>query len=123
MTGEQVEQFVQHWCASWNTHDLEGIVGHFSEDATFTSPKAAQIAGSHTLHGKDALRDYWRTAIERATTRFFTPERVVWDPERRELALIYISDVDGYRRRATEFFRFNDAGEVYAGEAMYGADL
>jgi ketosteroid isomerase-like protein len=118
-----IDRFVEHWCENWNNHDLDGIVGHFSEDATFTSPKAAQFTGSATLKGKNALRAYWGAAIQRATSRVFTPERTVWDPEKNELVLVYISNVDGYRRRAVEFFRFNERREVTSGEAMYGADL
>lgn len=123
MNRTEIEEFVAHWCASWNASDLEAIVGHFREDATFTSPKAAQITGNATLKGKEALRAYWGAAIERARSRVFTPRRNVWDPETRELALLYVSDVDGLRRHAVEFFQFDDEGLVISGEAMYGAEV
>jgi hypothetical protein len=98
-------------------------MAHYHGDVTFISPKAAVIVGDPVIRGKDALRAYWGTAIERTTDRRFTPERHVWDPETNEIVLVYLSEVDGRRVRATELFRLDERGLVIAGEAMYGAEM
>ena len=67
MENAEAHAFVRHWLESWNNRDLEAILGHFSEDVVFTSPLAAiWIEGSGgVIRGKDQLRAYWATGLER----------------------------------------------------------
>lgn len=62
---DEADRFAKAWVAAWNSHDLELILSHFSEDITFTSPIAARIVpGSDgVIHGKAALREYWREGL------------------------------------------------------------
>lgn len=59
--------FADSWLEAWNTHDLEGVLGHFADDVVFTSPIAAKlIEGSGgIIRGKAALREYWREGLRR----------------------------------------------------------
>lgn len=61
------EEFSKEWIEAWNSHDLDRILSHYSDDFTMSSPYIAQIAGvaSGTLTGKAAVRSYWATALER----------------------------------------------------------
>jgi hypothetical protein len=63
----EAREFVESWLEAWNAHDVEAILAHFAEDATFTSPVAARIleASNGVVHGKAALRDYWREGLQR----------------------------------------------------------
>lgn len=115
--------FADEWVRVWNAHDLEGLLAHYAEDVTFTSPRAALLTGEAVVQGKPALHAYWGAAIARARSRHFTLERTLWDAETRELAVIYISQVDERRVRAVELFRFGADGLVVAGEALYGAEV
>jgi ketosteroid isomerase-like protein len=65
MRPEDVRAFAEEWVQAWNSHDLERVLSHFTEDATFTSPVAATIVpGSHgVIRGKAALREYWREGL------------------------------------------------------------
>ncbi len=47
----------------------------------------------------------------------------LWDPEGRELAIVYVCDADGARSRVCEMPAFDDEGRVARGEVMRGADL
>jgi hypothetical protein len=60
-------EFADRWAAAWNAHDVEAVLAHFSDDVVFTSPVAAQVVpdSGGVLRGKDALRDYWATALAR----------------------------------------------------------
>jgi hypothetical protein len=60
-------EFANRWAAAWNAHDIEAVLAHFSDDVVFTSPVAAQVVpgSGGVLRGKDALRDYWTTALAR----------------------------------------------------------
>ena len=59
--------FVRSWLEAWNAHDLEAVLAHFTQDATFTSPLAARIleGSDGVVHGKAALRGYWREGLSR----------------------------------------------------------
>jgi hypothetical protein len=65
MTPEYARAFASEWVEAWNAHDLERILGHFTEDVTFSSPVAAHIVpGSEgIISGKTALREYWREGL------------------------------------------------------------
>lgn len=63
--------FAREWIAAWNGRDLEAILAHYADDIVFASPKAATITGSPVVNGKEALRAYWREALDRAPDLHF----------------------------------------------------
>lgn len=73
MERDHAEAFVEHWLQSWNSHDIDGVLSHFSEDAVFTSPHAAQLVPETggVVRGKDALRRYWQTSLARVDDLHF----------------------------------------------------
>jgi ketosteroid isomerase-like protein len=52
---------------AWNSHDLDVILSHYSEDIEITTPmiKMALGEGDGSLKGKDAVADYWRRALDK----------------------------------------------------------
>ena len=60
------EEFARDWIESWNSHDLDRILSHYSDQFEMSSPKIIQIAGepSGTLKGKKAVGSYWSRALE-----------------------------------------------------------
>lgn len=67
VTAEQARRFAAEWIAAWNAHDLERILAHYTDDVTMASPVIVDLVGepSGTLHGKEAVRAYWATALAR----------------------------------------------------------
>jgi hypothetical protein len=63
----EAREFAQRWVDAWNAHDLDAVLVHFSDDAVFSSPVAAQLLPETegTLRGKDAIRAYWTVGLER----------------------------------------------------------
>ena len=120
MTPDAARHFAAHWAESWNRRDVEGVLAHFHDDVIFTSPTALAVVGSATVKGKQALRDYWNTAMGRITALHFTVDRALWDAQRRELAIIYIADIEGKSRRVSENLRFDDSGLVVSAEVFHG---
>jgi len=47
-------------------------------------------------------------------------DRVVWDSQNRELAIIYTSEIDGTTKRVSENLTFDQAGRVVAAEVFHG---
>jgi ketosteroid isomerase-like protein len=122
MTREEAEAFAAEWAAAWNELSVERVLAHFDEDVSFTSPTALAVAGVGTVRGKQALRDYWNTAIARVGSLKFVVERVLWDASSGELAIIYVSDACGRRKRVSENLIFNRNGLVVNAEVFHGVD-
>ncbi|MEO8062489.1 MAG: nuclear transport factor 2 family protein [Pseudomonadota bacterium] len=105
----------------WNEGDVERVLAHFSDDTVFTSPTAADVVGTATVRGKDALRAYWATALKRIGSVHFSVDHVLWDETRHELAIIYTATMAGKSRRVSENLRLGDDDKIVAAEVFHGA--
>lgn len=74
MTEAEAQNFASEWIAAWNSHDLERILRHYTDDVEVTSPLVETVMGpgQTTLRGKPRLREYWGTALERYPELHFT---------------------------------------------------
>jgi hypothetical protein len=64
MDHAEAHAFAQQWVTDWNAHDVEALLGHFTDDVVFTSPVAARILGGDgVIRGKEALRKYWSEGV------------------------------------------------------------
>ena len=120
MTSDEARAFAAQWAEAWNGRNIEQVLAHFREEVEFTSPTALSVMGVPTVRGKGSLREYWTKALARLASLRFTVDRVVWDPDSRELAIIYTSETDGKARRVSENLRFDAAGQVVAAEVFHG---
>lgn len=120
MTREEATAFAAGWAAAWNTRDVERVLSLFSDGITFVSPTALAVVGTATVRGKAALRAYWTNAMGRIDSLQFTVERVVWDAHAHELAIIYVSDINGAPKRVSENLQFGEDGLVISAEVFHG---
>ncbi|MFT4205132.1 MAG: nuclear transport factor 2 family protein [Chitinophagaceae bacterium] len=58
----EAKQFEERWIASWNAHNLDDILNHYSDDIEITTPmiKIALGTGNGTLKGKKEVGSYWQ---------------------------------------------------------------
>jgi ketosteroid isomerase-like protein len=121
MTRDQAAAFAHSWIDGWNARDVERILSLYTEDAVFTSPKAAALMGHGTQEGLAAIRRYWEFALQRITSLRLELLEAHWDPEAAALWVVYLSELNGTRHRSCELFKFGAGGKVREGEAFYGA--
>lgn len=121
MNRAEAEKHAEEWIRDWCARDIERIVSHSAEHARFVSPVAARRTGNPLVVGREALLKYWSGTRGYGSFRF-TLERVLWDDAKQEMVVVYTRDIDGHHDRACELCRFDDHGQVIAGEAMYGAE-
>ena len=71
-------RFADEWAAAWNSHDLERILDHYTDDVVFASPKIVQLMGDPAgeVRGKDALRGYWGKGLQHLPDLHFIVEAV-----------------------------------------------
>jgi hypothetical protein len=120
VTSIEARVFADRWARHWNGRDVEAVLAHFAEHAVFASPVALRVTGEATIHGKEALRAYWRRALANHPSLRFTINRVLWDADHSELAIIYDREVNGQHDRGAEVLTFDADGRIVRGEAFYG---
>jgi ketosteroid isomerase-like protein len=114
-------EFAARWVAAWNRRDVDAVLAHYVDDATFISPKAQLFVGTPVIRGKEALERYWRTASAKLDTLEFKLERAVWDGDSRQLVVLYEANLNGAKTRTCELMSFDAQGRQISGEAFYGA--
>jgi hypothetical protein len=120
MDRQQAEAYANRWIAAWNRLDIQEVLATFTEDVVFSSPRAKEVLGVPTIHGKQAMREYWEAGLPGVQNLRFTLVRTIWDEQRLELAIIYDREVNGQRGRAVEIMQFDGQGRVMSGEVFHG---
>ena len=114
---EWARTFASEWAESWNSHDLDRVLSHYSDDFEMSSPFIVAFSGeaSGTLKGKAQVGDYWRIALQRIPDlRFEILETFVCVNS----ITIYYKAVLG--KLATEVLFFNTDKKAYKAFAHYG---
>jgi SnoaL-like protein len=73
MDPEEARRRAADWIAAWNSHDLDRILSHYTDDFTMSSPYIPLVTGeqSGTVRGKPAARAYWEKGLQRAPDLHF----------------------------------------------------
>ncbi|WP_420603830.1 nuclear transport factor 2 family protein [Flagellimonas sp.] len=102
-------KFAEKWIKSWNSHDLDDIMAHYTEDIEITTPMIKMAAGidSGTLKGKKAVADYWEKALDKIPDLHFELIDVTEGVD--SVALYYKSVMN---KRAVEVMFFDKMGKV-----------
>ena len=117
MTTEWAHAFAREWIESWNSHDLDRILSHYTDDFEMRSPLIRErgFDPSGVLRGKDKVRAYWAKGLQAVP------------PIKFELHMVYVgasSLAIAYRSvgRAlvTEVIIFNSEGKIVSGSGLYG---
>jgi len=116
ITRQFAEAFAHEWIESWNSHDLDRIMSHYSENFEFSSPFIITVAGepSGKLQGHAAVRAYWSKALARRPDLHF---RLVTVFSGVASAVIHFQRHDG--SYAAEHFEFEPGGKVQKSSAHY----
>jgi ketosteroid isomerase-like protein len=112
------ERYAEQWAAAWNSHDLERILAHYTEDVVFASPRIVQVLGdpSGEVRGKDALREYWAKGLQHLPDLHFIVEDV-----RASVDSLVINYRNEKGQAVSEVLTFRD-GLVCRGFGAYGAE-
>lgn len=113
------QEFAQQWVAAWNAHDLDAVLSHFTEDAEFSSPVAAQLLPETqgVLRGKPAIRGYWALGLEKIPDLRFEVVHVYTG-----VGTIVINYRNHTGALVNEVLQLNDHGLVERGHGTYLAD-
>lgn len=115
---EFAQAFADDWIASWNAHDLDRIMAHYTDDFSMSSPLIVSLMNepSGTLHGKEAVGVYWTLALSRMPDLRFELESILLGAN--SITLVY----QGARGLSAEVFNFNTDGKVETSSAHYSVN-
>lgn len=105
----EAQKFAQKWIESWNSHNLDDILSHYSENIEITTPMI-KIAGgidNGILKGKEVVADYWIKALNKIPDLHFELIDVTEGVD--SIALYYKSVMN---KKAIEVMFFNEQGKV-----------
>lgn len=106
---EDVQKFAKEWITAWNSHNLEEILKHYSDDVQITTPMIKLALGieTGTLKGKEAVADYWAKALKKLPDLKFELLDVTQSVD--SIALYYKSVMN---KRSVEVMFFDKNGLV-----------
>ena len=109
------DHFAADWIDAWNTHDLDRVLSHYTDDFDMSSPVIIKVAGepSGTLRGKEAVGSYWAKALKLVPDLHF--ELISTLVGVNSITLYYKSA----RGLSAEVFHFNHEGKVSRAYAHY----
>jgi len=109
------DHFAADWIDAWNTHDLDRILSHYTDDFEMSSPVIIKVAGepSGTLQGKAAVGSYWAKALQLIPDLHFELITTLLGVD--SITLYY----QGARGLSAEVFHFNQDGKVTRAYAHY----
>lgn len=101
----------ERWLTAWNAHDLDGILGLYAADARHTSKRVRVLGGSdETLHGRDAIADYFRRGLAHYPALRFEPLSVSTGP--RTVAIEYRARGVGAEEPTVELLEVDAEGMI-----------
>lgn len=110
MTKEFATAFAEEWITAWNSHDLEKILSHYSEDFSIESPLALKRfpETKGTVFGKENVRNYWAWGLENNPALKFELLDLLIGVN--SLTIYYINTATN--RKAVEVMSFNSDNKV-----------
>ena len=108
------KRFAQDWESAWNSHDIDAIISHYTDDVIFQSTKALAFTGSSKVVGKCALKSYWQKALDKQKELKFQVLEVLDGADM--LVLIYSNQNDVL---AAETLYFDDNKMIYQASACH----
>ncbi len=110
------EQFAHTWIDDWNSHDIERILNHYTENFSITTPMIKLTLGDNTgtLYGKQTIKSYWKKALERFPDLHFELLDIAAGVD--SVVLYYKSVLD---KKAMEVMFFDKQGKIYKVIAHY----
>ena len=119
-TRRQAIRWAELWLSCWNDRDYDTLLAMHRDDARFGA-WSADAAGASRLDRKEAMKRHW-AAIEFGLHSVPAEiDEVAWDPESREITVVYVADFDFSRVRGVDIVMLDATGRIIAGETCVGS--
>lgn len=111
MKKEFALQFSEEWLKSWNSHDIDLILSHYTDDFEIESPLAKERFPEckGILKGKKAIREYWSLGLKLNPNLKFEIIDVLCGVQ--SISIYYLSKVTN--KKVVEVMNFDENLKIY----------
>jgi hypothetical protein len=119
-TRRQAIRWAELWLSCWNDGDFDTLLAMHRDDARF-GEWDARAAGGSRLERKEAMKRHWAAVPFGLHSVPAELDEIAWDPESREITVVYVADFDVTRLRGVDLITLDATGRIVAGEACAGS--
>ena len=117
-TRRQAIRWAELWLSCWNQGDYETLLALYRDTTRFGARSGESVLSrDHTI---EALKRHWAAVPFGIHSVRGDLERVAWDPETRELTIVYATDLGGIRLYGCDLVTLDIEGRVVLGEPCVG---
>jgi hypothetical protein len=116
ITSEFAASFAKEWISSWNRHNLDEIMSHYSSQITFYSPVITQVGFGEegVIENLEILQKYFSRGLELYPDLHFDFHEVLYGTNSM---VIYYTSINN--RKSAEMMRFDADGKIVEVRAHY----
>ena len=119
-TRRQAIRWAELWLSCWNDGDFDTLLAMHRDDARFGVWSDDGGAQSR-LDRKEAMRRHWAAVSFGLHSVPVELDEVAWDPESREITVVYVADFEFMRVRGCDLVTLDASGRIIAGEPCVGS--
>jgi hypothetical protein len=119
-TRRQAIRWAELWLSCWNEGDFDTLLALYRDTTRFGGPRSSGESAASHERTIDALKRHWAALPFGIHSTRGDLERVSWDPETRELTIVYATDFGGTRLHGCDLLTLDSEGRVVLGEPCVG---
>ena len=118
-TRRQAIRWAELWLSCWNEGDFDTLLALY-RDTTRFGARRSNGTFARARHTIEAFKRHWAAVPFGIHSVRGDLERVSWDPETRELTIVYATDLGGTRLYGCDLVTLDAEGRVVLGEPCVG---
>jgi SnoaL-like domain len=119
-TRRQAIRWAELWLSCWNDGDFDTLLAMHRDDFRFGGPEMTRATGVR-IDRKEAMKRHWAAVPYGLHSGPVEFDEIAWDPEAREITVVYVADFDHTRMRGCDLVTLDATGRVIAGEPCLGS--
>ena len=119
-TRRQAIRWAELWLSCWNDADFDTLLAMHKDTARFGT-LTARSAGVPRSELVEAMKRHWAAVPFGLHSVPVDFDEMAWDPESREITVVYVADFDGTLVRGCDLVTLDVTGRVIAGEPCVGS--
>jgi hypothetical protein len=119
-TRRQAIRWAELWLSCWNEGDYETVLALYRDTTRFGRVRSNGGSELSQANAIEALKRHWAAVPFGIHSVRGVLERASWDPETRELTIVFVSDFDGTRLYGCDLVTLDSEGRVVLGEPCVG---
>ena len=119
-TRRQAIRWAELWLSCWNDRDYDTLLAMHKGNVRFGGWNSAGAEGT-LLDQTEAMKRHWAAIPFGLHSVPAELDEVAWDPESREITIVYVADFGFMRMRGCDFVALNFTGRIIAGEPSIGS--